>query len=263
MSDVANASVAPETEVESQESRESISKVADLMLRIRTNRESGNPLWYRGQANSAWRLEPKLARERGYLKNEVAMLKHFQQDAAPRLREKPESQWEWIFLAQHYGLPTRLLDWSENPLIGLYFAVETNDADMDEPVDGALFELNPDSLNAETTGDTSPEVVMFGHDTHLEDYLPGNTTKSRMGPVAAIAGRSFDRIIAQSGTFTITHKDHVLDEGNPNFGLNKIIIPKADKDFIREELADLNIRASTVYPDLDHLAAYVMGRHVR
>lgn len=243
------------------ESPPTISKVADLMVRIRTNRASGNSLWYRGHANSSWQLQPKLSREKGYLRNEVTMLKHFQQDAAPRLREKPDSQWDWIFLAQHYGLPTRLLDWSENPLIGLYFAVETNNADMDEAVDGALFELNPDSLNADTTGEASTDVVMFGHDNHLENYLPGNGAKSRMGPIAAIAGRSFDRIIAQSGTFTITHKDHVLDETNPNFGLTKIIVPAVDKDFIREELADLNIRASTVYPDLDHLASYVMERH--
>lgn len=238
-----------------------ISSVADLMTRIRANRETGDPLWFRGHANSNWYLEPKLARNRGYLRNEVAMLKHFQQDAAPRLREKPDSQWEWVFLAQHYGLPTRLLDWTENPLIGLYFAVESNNADMDEPVDGALFELNPDSLNADTTGE-NPDVIMFGHDVHLEHYLPGSTaTKSRMGPIAAIAGRSFDRIIAQSGTFTITHKDHRLDERNANYGLQKIIIPASDKDFIREELADLNIRKSTVYPDLDHLAAYVTERH--
>lgn len=234
--------------------------ISDLMQRIRATRETNGPLWYRGQANSVWELQPKISRDRGYLRDEVAMLKHFKQDAAPRLREKPGTDWEWLFLAQHYGLPTRLLDWSENPLMALYFAVESDNADMDHPVDGALFEVNPDAVNAETSGNASIDVIMFDHDKDLNSYLPGSDGP-RMGPMAAIAGRSFDRIISQSGTFTITHKDHTLDQSNPRYGLNKLIIPVQYKAFIREELADLNIRASTVYPDLERLAQYVMERH--
>lgn len=233
------------------------------MLRMRANRASNQSLWYRGHANFEWDLQPRIARNDGHLENEVEMLKHFRQDAGPRLRDRPTSQWEWIFLAQHYGLPTRLLDWSENPLIGLFFAVESDNADMPQPTAGALYELNPTHLNQHSLGVQNPGVIMFDHDEQLEAYLPGSLS-GRMEPVAAIASRSFDRIISQSGTFTITHKNHVLrTRENEAPAFQKMIIPSFAKPMIREELADLNIRASTVYPDLDHLAAYVSERHFR
>ncbi|MUK01319.1 FRG domain-containing protein [Vibrio cholerae] len=237
-----------------------IRSVAELMQRIRAGRQSEAPFWYRGQSNARWPLMPKLARNKGFLANELSMLKHFKQDAAPRLRDRPTSPWEWIFLAQHYGLPTRLLDWSENPLVGAFFAVENDNADMDSPVNGALYELNPDRLNAETTGDSKGDVIMFDQDVHLEHYLPSEGFVGRLGPMAAIASRSFDRIVAQSGTFTITHKDHeIATVDNP--AVTKIMIPAAEKPFFREDLADLGIRPSTVYPDLAHLAEHVMERH--
>jgi hypothetical protein len=239
-----------------------VRSVAELMQRIRAGRQSEALFWYRGQSSSRWPLMPKLARNKGFLANELSMLKHFKQDAAPRLRDRPSSSWEWIFLAQHYGLPTRLLDWSENPLVAAFFAVEDDNADMESPVDGALYELNPDLLNAETTGNARGDVIMFDQDVHLEHYLPTEGFAGRLGPMAAIASRSFDRIVAQSGTFTITHKDHEIPiHDNP--AVAKIVIPAADKPFFREDLADLGIRPSTVYPDLAHLAQHVMERHTK
>lgn len=262
--DAAPAPAPAPDEIADSEPEAVIQSLSDLMTRMRASRELDGPFWYRGQSRFTWDVSARIARNRTFLRNEVTMLKRFRQDAAPRLREKPSTEWEWIFLAQHYGLPTRLLDWTENPLVGLYFAVETDDADMDEAVDGALYELDPDALNKDSFGEGGPGVVMFDHDQHLDDYLPQATSKPRMGAIAAIAGRSFDRIIAQSGTFTVTHKDHVASELNDNPRIvRKIRIPAPAKPFIREELADINIRASTVYPDLEHLATYVRERYER
>ena len=102
--------------------------------------ESAGTRWFRGQADSTWTLKPSALRDRGWLEAESDMIKRFRQAAASRMRNQPSQEWEWVCLAQHHGVPTRLLDWSENPLIGLYFAVETDDSDRG-PVDGKLFSI--------------------------------------------------------------------------------------------------------------------------
>lgn len=253
-------SVKPEIEPGSEAATGiAIRTVPDLLERLRGTRASGQTLWYRGQANYRWGLKPRVARNRGFLEGELDMLKQFRQDALPRVRERPWTTWEWIFMAQHYGLPTRLLDWTENALIGLYFAVEDDNADEDEPVDGALFELDPAQLNKEAFDD-APRVIMFDEDKFLDGYLPGGIKGPRQGPIAAVAGRSFDRIIAQVGTFTVNHREHAdLETVHGGSCVRRMTVPATAKPHLRAELADMNVNVSTVYPDLGHLADHVKG----
>ena len=231
-----------------------VTSLEDMMSRLRATRAAGQRLWYRGQANEIWPLEPRVARSRRYLENELVMLRQFKQDAASRLTDRPASEWEWICLAQHHGLPTRLLDWSENPLVGLFFAVDDLAADQPGPVSGALFELSPDELNLSAFGN-GRGTLMLEHDNDLDAYLPDASGGPVLQPAAVLAGRTFGRIIAQAGTFTVSSGDHSARALNsPGGPTSKIVIPAQHKTEIKEQLADVNISASTVYPDLDHLA---------
>src|SRR6266849_6354250 len=86
---------------------------------------------YRGQTDS-WPLLPSLFRpcpnsdlthERAYgCEQDVLIL--FKQEGRLFLPSTPDDEWNWLSIAQHFGLPTRLSDWSSSPLIGLFFAVE-------------------------------------------------------------------------------------------------------------------------------------------
>jgi hypothetical protein len=195
--------------------------------------------------------------------NELDMLKRFRQDASPRVREAPATIWEWIFLAQHYGLPTRLLDWTENPLIGLYFAVNDIYAGEGDPVDGVLFELDPIRLNS-ISAPSSPRVIMFDEDRILSEYLPSTRRSRKRQPIAAVARRYFDRIVSQAGTFTVSHHEHMdIESVDGGSCVHRVRIPATAKPYIQDELSDMNINASTVYADLAHLAEHVKELYER
>jgi hypothetical protein len=93
----------------------------------------GLPVLFRGEPKSDWTLIPSIARDTQAAMHadvsplEDALLRDFRLAVAPILEVDPSSEMEWLFLAQHYGVPTRLLDWTTNPMVALFFAVEAHD----------------------------------------------------------------------------------------------------------------------------------------
>ena len=177
------------------------------------------------------------------------------------MRYRPEGEWEWLFIMQHHGLPTRLLDWTESPLVALFFALGCHE-NSDDNADGCLWVLSPLALNQESIPDEpDADVLCLGMDDYLDQYLPESIRKQpesfNLNPLAAIAPRNNARIQIQHGVFTVFHRDlSALDTGNNSNFLWRMVIPRDAKAHLNEELELLRINKFTLFPELEHAAAY-------
>jgi hypothetical protein len=219
------------------------------------SRQRGQIVWFRGHGVKSWKLVPTLARIPSHLKAEGALIKRFMQNAVPHVERPPQNEWEWMFLMQHHGAETRLLDWSESPLAALYFAV-FNKAHAGG---GAVWCLDPLALNeaANLRFPFKIEIPAFGLDKVLESYLPSNVQEnpSKLFTVAIVGPRNTPRMAAQLGTFTINHRLHEpIEEIGDGQHVWRWIIPGKAKRGIRRELAQLGYTALTLFPELDRVA---------
>jgi hypothetical protein len=238
-----------------------LNSIGDLLGHLRTDLATyGGPAWYRGHRDATWHLEPKLLRGASPAA-ESHLLNRFKQHASLLLDHQPKSEFDWLFLMQHHGISTRLLDWSENPLVGLYFAVSS-----DTTEDGALWVLFPALLNslANIRPTFEFEIPSFD-DTDLHNYLPSTIAtdlRSHLNPVAAIAPRNSARMQAQQGVFTVSHRDNIFIENIGPLGtlqdhVFRYIIPGAAKTEIRQDLNRLGITLFSMFPELGSIASIV------
>jgi hypothetical protein len=245
------------------------SSVAELLRILPDVRKRSKTVWFRGQADHSWNLEPSLSRL-GKLNTELQLIKQFKQNAHQFLESSsPLTEYDWIFLMQHYGVPTRLLDWTENPLIGMYFAVEEDpEKKGKKKPPAALWCLYPRKLNEISGLILSPpdDIPAFGDDSELDDYLPSRIHGAgiaRKNPAAISAPRKFSRVYAQEGVFTILHRDTIrideLTDAKGNQGhLVKLRIPRSSVPKIRAELRLLGVNKLTVFPQLENVAEKII-----
>lgn len=238
-----------------------ITSVSDLIVRLKADTNFDDATWFRGHSDSTWQLEPSLNRA-GYaepFEGAIRLYKKFVQNSVKLIANPPSSEYEWMFYMQHYGIPTNLMDWSESPLVGLYFAVE----DLQyHHTDGALYLLEPNAFNASAshTRIGEKDIFAFGIDPETSQYFLthiGQTNKLlKQPPIAVIGPKNSARIQAQEGVFVACHRDLTWME--QHFAVSswawKYVIPAASKPAILEELKYLMMDRFTIYPQLDHLA---------
>lgn len=235
-----------------------VTGVGDLLEALSEQVTDNDPVWFRGHGDAAWKLDCTLARNGG-IENELPLIRRFKQNALPLISSRPADEWEWLFLMQHHGLPTRLLDWSESVLVSLYFAVNDDGSDHEE-ADGCIWALLPQELNAiSLRDDQAKQVLGLGDDKHFDDYLPSKigAQVQTFQPLAATAVRNNPRIQMQQGVFTVSHKDlSGLDELPNTDPLWKIVIPSANKQNFRDQLKALNLSKLSLFPELSNAAEH-------
>lgn len=223
--------------------------------------------WFRGHERSDWPLVPKFYRTMPTDRDTEDELREEFITRAPILSDvKPANQWEWYFLMQHHGASTRLLDWSEGALIGLYFAVRQSRGCND----AAVWVLDPWWLNERSTG--IDEVALPGDPDILprdkrivSRWLPRRFDRNRnrrlpRGPAAIYPGHIIRRMGAQRSCFTIHGSDPAsLDRmtASPRSHLAKIVIPSFKVEAIRNTLETCGIDDITIFPDLEGLSRTV------
>lgn len=240
-------------------SGEPIKSVSEYLNRIKEVYENKELLWFRGQAKDYEQLIPKLYRSEGGIALEESIYYRFQAKAIPMLDKIPNAYFEWLFLMQHYGIPTRLLDWSTDALVALAFAITSRKKEHDgsnaivyclEP-----YKLNqPFSENYEKPSKFIPSIIMK-EVTNTFSYDVKNHYKS---PIACIGPLNNARIIAQKGVFTLSpirEKNYCLKElTEVNKFLTSIDIDNGHIENIKNELEKLGITESSLYPSLENLA---------
>lgn len=210
--------------------------------------------WWRGQSDYSWGLIPSLHRK-GFKSKESNINNRFRMMAKPRHANCPTSNdvFSRLFLMQHYRLPTRLLDWSESPLVALYFATE---ADSNDYTDAAIGALLPTTLNLQQL--KREAICMPGsrdlHKLSLEAFVP-NTTSPDCRILSVLTEQSDLRHMLQQSVFTIYGCGTPINElADADKFLAKIRIPGKAKTSFRQVLALFGISRLTLFPDLENLA---------
>jgi hypothetical protein len=189
---------------------------------------------YRGMKSVDYPLIPKIGRivppdsVGSREKNEQEILRLFKERAFQYLDFTPTSDWDWLALGQQYGLPTRLLDWTDNPLVSAFFAV-----DEESEADGVIYSYHNDSY---IPVDRHPDPFKY---KDVGKFIPRHITP---------------RITTQGGLFTV-HPDPYKPFESDN--MVKIIIPNRMQSELRRTLSRYGVNRFSLFPGLDGLAAYI------
>jgi FRG domain len=254
---------------------ESVSEFVKCAASIREDWFGDDDCWgplFRGQQRASWGLSPKLYRDFGdykYLKK-YEVEDEIREEFAARAPILSESRtaadpWEWYFLMQHFGAPTRLLDWTEGALIALYFAVRDHPGLYDAAV-WVLdpFRLNGRAINREEIYAPSESGLPARDLRRVAPWLPerfGRRSRIPAKPIAVYPIHTVRRISTQRSSFTLHGADPAgLDKLEGGRCLVKIVIPSFRVSIIRRDLETAGIDEATIFPDLDGLGRTVCAR---
>lgn len=196
---------------------------------------------FRGVTNSNFDLIPSIGRiDKSYIDRytnyEQELIYRFKLRATSDINLVDKNEWEILALAQHYGLPTRLLDWTTSPLVALYFAT--------------LPYLNHEGHLIEFENDAAIfiyHVCNYISSKELAETNPFNYKDIGLFYPPSIS----NRIIGQFSIFSIQPDPYVPLNRYKYTNIKKVIIPQNIIKNIQKELYILGIRHETIFPDLE------------
>ena len=215
------------------------------------NSEWPGEIWWRGHGSPAFVLQAGAHRAKRGSRYEQNLTLRFRQYAPTRHPTCPtqEDFVSWLFLMQHYGLPTRLLDWTASVLIATFFAV------TDRPdEDAVLFAIEPRRMNETINGD--PTLVPTTSPPARQLFVGAfNDRQTETSTIAVMTHEIDDRMLVQQAAFTIHGNEEPLDARSDaaNF-LRRYDIPATAKQHLHSQLRVTGIQRSTIFPDLTNLA---------
>ena len=192
---------------------------------------------YRGVSSVEHKLVSTLGRLKlksgdSFKSVEEKILNVFKERSLPFISTIPNNDWEWLALAQHHGLPTRLLDWTRNPLVAVFFSVMK---ESDE--DSIIYVLNQERQRLVNVALEVDPLTIRGKPL---GYIPSHVT---------------ERIIVQNGIFTF----HPEEPSEPyeNEYIERILISASARKRLKKDLYRYGVHEASMFPGLDGLANHI------
>lgn len=236
-----------------------VENLADYFSVISSSITGNDQFWFRGHEDASWELAPtglryKREADRARALGLVSEFKRVAEIKLPR-PPLPTEELKWIQLARHYGLPTRLLDWTESATIALYFA------SLNPSLDGMVFILNPADLNR-MSYPKNPHIFNAHLDGKIiSKYLELGARCSLRGPrtIAVNPVWNSERLMLQKGVFTLHGSRFQLD-GKQAPSLVGLPIMREYKTRMLLELGRVGVDEMSIFPELEHSCCFLIEK---